>query len=368
MSAVVVVGQTPPPFGGQAVMIEKMLQGDYGDVQLHHVRMAFSSDMDEIGKFAFGKILELLRVIGATLRSRFRHGATVLYYAPGGQNRLPIIRDIVFLLCVRWAFSRTVFHFHASGLADYHDRLPGLLRPLFRLAYFQPDAGIRLSPLAPEDATGVKARREYIVPNGIDDPLAQAAPPRASAGGTVHLLFVGVLSESKGVEVLIRAAGLLDSRGQDFVLELMGKFESAEYENKLRTLVAELDLGDRVRFLGVLTGSDKHEAFLRADIFTFPTFFESETFSVVLVEALAYGLPVVSTRWRAIPSIVPEGECGFLVPVHDSQAFADRVAHLIDDAELRQRFGAASRKRFLGQFTIDKYHQRLQQIFYDLAA
>ena len=74
---IVVVGQTPPPIGGQAVMIEAMLQGKHEHVRLHHVRMAFSTEMDQIGRFRLRKLFELVRVIAAIVHARFAHGAQV---------------------------------------------------------------------------------------------------------------------------------------------------------------------------------------------------------------------------------------------------------------------------------------------------
>ena len=375
-TTVVVVGQTPPPFGGQAVMVEKMLRGDYSPVRLRHVRMAFSREMDEIGKFSSGKLVELLRVIGAIVYARFRYRAGILYYPPGGQNRLPIVRDMAILIATRWLFRKTVFHFHASGLADYYTQLSAPLRFLFRRAYFRPDAGIRLSELAPEDAKKLRAASEYIIPNGIEDCAPQLsgagrAWPAASghaAPSPVNILFVGVICESKGVEVLLAAARLLADRQSMFRLRIMGKFESQAYEERIRALVRERGLSGHVQFLGVLSGQEKHQAFASADIFAFPTFFESETFSVVLVEALSYGLPVVATDWRAIGSIVEDDVCGFLVPIRDPQAVGEKIELLIRDPDLRASMGRAGRRRYENHFTLAKYHQRLRQVFLELAA
>ncbi len=376
MTDVVVVGQTPPPFGGQAVMVEKMLRGDYGPVKLRHVRMAFSGEMDEIGKFAPRKLVELVRVIAAIVRARVRYRARILYYPPGGQNRLPILRDMAILIATRWMFRKTIFHFHASGLADYYSELSGPMRLFFRWAYFYPDAGIRLSDLAPEDAKKLRAKSEYIVPNGVEDNASKGprdGPGPPGAGGSaepeeVELLFVGVICESKGVEVLLAAARQLVERGLRFRLRIMGKFESDGYEEKIRRLVSEQGLSGVVEFLGVLAGEDKHRAFVSADIFAFPTFFESETFSVVLVEALSYGLPVVTTRWRAIPSIIEDQVSGFLVPVRHPQALSEKLETLIRDPDLRRRMGDAGRRRYADQFTLAIFHQRLRQVFVEMAA
>ena len=64
MKKILIVGQTPPPYHGQSIMIEKMLSGDYGDIELIHVRMGFSRDLDEVGRLNLKKVFELFVIIG----------------------------------------------------------------------------------------------------------------------------------------------------------------------------------------------------------------------------------------------------------------------------------------------------------------
>lgn len=348
-------------------MIEQLLRGRLSCVRLHHVRMAFSSEMDEVGKFRAGKLVELVRVILAIVAARLRHRARVLYYPPGGVTRLPLLRDFAVLIATRWMFRHTVFHFHASGLGARERELSPPLRWLFRLAYRGADAGIRLSELAPDDARLLHARTEYVVPNGIEDEAAAFGEHRERREGEPPtLLFAGVLCESKGVLVLLGACRRLVERGVDFRLRMIGRFESRAFERKVRDLIHDFGLDERVELPGVLTGEDKLDAFASADLFCFPTFFEAETFSVVLVEALSFGLPVVSTDWRGIPSIVEEGAQGFLVPVRDEAAVAERLEQLIADPGLRERMGRAGRRRYLERFTVDRYRRRLDEVFADL--
>ncbi len=361
---IVVVGQTPPPIGGQAVMIEAMLRGKHEKVRLHHVRMAFSTEMDQIGRFRVRKLFELVRVIARIVHARFVLGARVLYYPPGGSTKLPLLRDFVILISTRWLFRKTIFHFHASGLGRRQDELSPPMRWLFRRAYYDPDVGIRLSELAPQDAEQLRAKRQYIVPNGIEDAFPSYAGCRAERSATPPtILYAGVLCETKGVEVLLRACSLLAERDVDFRLELMGMFESEAFESRVAQAIRRNRLEDRVRLLGVLSGDAKFKTFASADLFCFPTFFPSETFSVVLVEALSFGLPVVTTDWRGIPSIVEDGRSGFVVPIKDEVAVADRLQELIENPALRESMGRSGRDRYVSNFTVERFHDRLDGIF-----
>lgn len=369
MVKVLVVGQTPPPYHGQAIMIGEMLRMRHPGVELIHARMDFSVEIHEVGKVKAGKFLRLISLIASILRIGVTRRPDVLYYPPAGPNMVPVLRDIAILLATRWLFRRTVFHFHAGGLSEIYPRLPVPLRPLFRLAYGKPDAAILLSDLNPPDGAALGARKILVIPYGIED-LRASAP--ASAGprvpGPPRILFVGMLCESKGVLVLLEACRRLAERGRDFQVEIMGRFEGPEFERLARERVAAYGLEDRARFLGVLSGAPKAAAFARADIFCFPTFYESETFGVVLLEAMSFGLPLVATRWRGLPSIVADGENGFLAPVRDPGAVADLLDRLLADPALRETLGRKGRRIFEERFSLERYHRDMAETFIALGA
>lgn len=368
---VLIVGQTPPPFNGQGAMIQQLVNSQLADVQLIHVRMGFSSHMSELGRIRLSKILHLFGLIARIFHRRFKDGVRILYYPPGGPFRVPMFRDIAVLLSTRWLFDKTIFHFHSGGVSDLYDRLPAWQRWLFRRAYFGADAAIRLSELNPEDGRRMAAKREFVIPNGIDDPcpdlLVSPSNSAATRDDRLHILFVGILSELKGLLVLIEACGKLAARGVPFELELMGQWESEELAARTRKRIKELNLDKQVRFLGMLTGNEKFAAFCRANVFCFPTFLKCEALPIVVLEAMACGMPVVATRWRGIPSAVDEGQTGFLVEPHDPEAVADRLARLADDARLRECMGRAGRAKFEHEFTFPRHASRMRRVLLEVA-
>ena len=110
-----VVGQVPPPFGGQAIMIKQLLDSQFSKIQLHHVPMQFSKEMDQIGRFRLSKVFELIQVIFRIIQCRFVRNVRILYYPPAGPSRIAILRDLVILTTTRWLFDKTIFHFHAGS-------------------------------------------------------------------------------------------------------------------------------------------------------------------------------------------------------------------------------------------------------------
>jgi glycosyltransferase involved in cell wall biosynthesis len=363
---VLVVSQLPPPPLGQAIAAQSFITGRYQHIELFPVRMSFSREMAEVGKPRLGKVGHLIALIARILWARVRTGAAVLYYPPAGPDLVPVLRDIAVLLCTRWAFRATVFHFHASGVSEIEPRLPRPLRAMFHRAYGRPDLAIQTSELNPPDGTRLRARRIAVVPNGLPDhPLALRPREQRSVGPPV-VLYVGVLRESKGLLVLVEACRRLLSRNLDFELHLMGGFESAHFEARLRAAVDQAGLGGRTVFLGVRSGDAKAACFRAGDLFCYPTHFEAESFGIAAVEAMQFSLPVVATSWRGVPSVVADVESGILVPVRDPERLERALWELVEDPERRSEMGRRGRELYLERFTEERFRREMESVLHDL--
>ena len=342
-------------------MIEALLQGTYSKVKLFHVRLAFSEDMESVGKFAPRKLWVLFTTIVRVWSARFRYGTHVLYYPPSGPNMVPVLRDIILLCATRLLFRRTIFHFHAGGVSSFAAALPAPLRPLYRLAYNRPWMTIRTAPQNPEDGKNLGAVHDLVIPNGIPDMRGTVPERNAKADEPITILFTGVLIPSKGVQVLLEAFHRLIATGANARLELMGKWGDAAFRRDCEAFVAEHGLTDRISFLGVKRDREKFEHFAGCDIFCFPSYFEAESFGLVLVEAMQFAKPVVTTAWRGIPSVAQDGVNGFVVPVHDPAAVAERLIRLARDPALRNRMGQEGRRIFEERFTLERFRHNMEE-------
>lgn len=354
---VLFVAQTPPPVHGQSVMSEYFLQGEYSRIEIHHLRMAFSQEIEEVGRPGWGKVIQLFRLILRIFVARFRLKPDVLYYPPAGPNLVPFLRDAVILIAVRWMFSRTVFHFHAAGLPDLYARLPFPLKGIFRAAYNRPDVAISISTGGLRDARFLRARATRLVPNGIPD--VEVTRPVRGRTDVPTILFLAMVCEEKGVGVVIDACKRLRAADVPFRCVVAGRASSEDELCGLRDRAAEL--GDALTFVGPVTGTAKWALFAEADVFCFPTYYASESFGLVVVEAMMAGLPVVASDWRAIPEIVVDGETGFVVPVKDVEATANKLRCLLEDPGLRQTMGRAARERYEENFRVEVFRRRMEE-------
>lgn len=168
-------------------------------------------------------------------------------------------------------------------------------------------------------------------------PSLYSAEPMARSGR--DLLFVGRLEERKGVSSLLDAVALLQARGLDLHLTIVG---NGPQMVALQRKSADLLLGEVVMFTGSKDEPGVVEALRHADLLIVPSL--SEGLPVVIMEALASHVPVVATAVDGIPELVRDGETGRLVQPSDPKGLADAIEQLLSDPGLRRKMGAAGRK------------------------
>lgn len=195
--------------------------------------------------------------------------------------------------------------------------------------------------------------REVVIPNGIPLPAEPGAADRAAARAELGLadgdLAVGIvarLARVKAHEVLFDAVAKLAPTHPRLRLVVIGGGERAD---ELAALARTLGIADRVRFLGMRR--DVPALLPGLDVACLSSRFECAPLSVL--EAMAAGLPVVTADVGAVRDLVADGSEGFVVPIGDAGAFADRIARLAGDPALRRATGERARRRVEREFRIE---------------
>lgn len=194
--------------------------------------------------------------------------------------------------------------------------------------------------LVPSPHTAGLLTSDYDVPSdritvalpGTDRPLGQLAKTQPPL-----ILSVGIQVPRKGHDVLLRALAQVADRPWQAVIA--GSALDADHASLLLRLVEELDLSNRVRLAGRVSGEELARLYGQASVFALATRYEG--YGIVFDEAMAYGLPIISCATGAVPETVAPG-AGLLVPPDDHEAFADALAQVLDAHETRDRMAAAS--------------------------
>lgn len=187
---------------------------------------------------------------------------------------------------------------------------------------------------------GLKPSKLAVVPNGIE---VEAFKPGCRNGKVVTT--VSVLREGKGIEVLLDAVPLVP----DAQFVIVG-------DGPLRE---KLQGGDRVTWTGFRR--DVPELLSQSDVFVLPSL--GDAYPTVLLEAMAAGLPVVSTRVGGIPEIVEDGRTGILVPPGNPTALASAISGLLDSPEKREALGRAARAEAESRFSTQAWVEKLRQVY-----
>lgn len=177
-----------------------------------------------------------------------------------------------------------------------------------------------------------------LVPNGVE--LVRFVPVERPPNPVVKVLFIGRLIPRKGFQYIVRALPRVRALTDvSFEVEVVG---SGAMRTHLDGLATTLGVSHLIKYIGTIPYQELHRAYQVADVFVLTS--ESEGMPCATLEAMACGLPVVTTDIPGNQEIVQEGKNGFLVPVGDTERLAQALAWLIRDPALRRRMGVESRR------------------------
>jgi glycosyltransferase involved in cell wall biosynthesis len=247
---------------------------------------------------------------------------------------------------------------HGNRAMRYVTRMPQVKRiGVFHNFQFKPfharlDGGIAVSQAVFNEAAQRLPDIPFeIVPNLVEWAPVQARPPR---GHPVRLGALGRLHSDKALDILFQALAEPRLRCRDWQLRLAGEGED---EPKLRQLAQELRLADRIAFVGWY--DDPNRFFQEIDILCMPS--RQESFGLVLIEALAQAVPVVTSDAPGPFEIAAAGRNALVSPVDDAPALAAAIETLIDDEPLALRLGKQGQECVRASYSFDVVAGRLDQ-------
>jgi glycosyltransferase involved in cell wall biosynthesis len=410
-----IFAHTPPPHHGQSYMVQLMVAGFGGNrrkagpssaagaagqsesgagtgVECYHVNARLSRKLEDIGDLRIGKVFLLLCYCFQAIWCRFRYGVTTFYYIPAPGKRSALYRDWVVMAICRPFFKRMILHWHAAGLAKWLEIVVGMRhRSLTYRLLKQVDLSIVLSRYNRADAEKLFSRNIRVVSNGIPDPcpgFAQEVLPRRrarfaarrklfsgqaldandlrGAGNDPHLvkvLYLAHCTREKGLFDTLAAAALASERLAErqapvsLRLLIAGGFVTTEEEAEFKRIMAQPAIAGMVQYFGFVSGEQKHQLLREADLFCFPTYFQNENQPVNLIEAMAFGLPILTTRWRSLPELFPAKYPG-LVNVRSPEQTAEVMLALMNNES-----GEGFRDIFQRTFTLERHLAGLADAF-----
>jgi glycosyltransferase involved in cell wall biosynthesis len=363
---ILVLAQLPPPAHGAATINAQMVNSRLlaSRFDLDVVPISMGQELDRIRRFEIRKILRAFALYLQVARRLFGAGRPSLAYITLSPSGWAFYRDVVLTALLRVSGTRCMFHLHGRGVATAVADAPWKTF-LYRFVFARAHVIVLGERLYPEIAGFVPRERVFIVPNGVAD-LRRADRTRLRTGahlmrrtGPPKVLFLSNMLEAKGPFVLLEALAVLAGAGLEFHGVFAGAWRGALTPAAFAERVRALGLEDRVTHLGPVHGLRKVKAFMDADIFVLPTYYQNEALPLVVLEAMMHGLPVVTTTVGALPDVVAAGRCGELVEPRDAAGLARALGRLLGDPQRRARYGAAGRSRYEADLTDLRFEQRM---------
>ena len=347
----------PPPVHGSSMVGQFIKESDIinKDLEGIYINLLASKNVKDTGKVSVAKIIGFVNIYWQLLKILVNNKPVLCYFAITATG-FAFFRDVLLIVLLKMFKVKRVYHMHNKGVNKYNGSL--IYSVLYRFIFKNAEV-ILLSKLLYVDIEKyVKKSNLHICANGI--PEIEMIKDKVSNKKT-KLLFLSNLIESKGVYKLLEACKVLKQSNINFECNFIGG-ESDITKHALVKRIKEYRLQENVHYLGKKYGAEKHKYFNEADIFVFPTFYSNECFPLVLIEALQYSIPVISTFEGGIPDLIEEGVTGFLIPQKDVNSLVEKLKVLIDNPVLRIQMGIAGQKKYQKEFTLRKFEENLASI------
>ncbi|MGC1479939.1 MAG: glycosyltransferase family 4 protein [Chthoniobacterales bacterium] len=323
-----------------------------GTYDVEHLAFAFSPTVTDLRTVSWHKMIEVIRIYTRLVQIRWRGPIDLLWFPAGGPQTVPIVRDLLLLPFFAMFARRIVVQFHAAGIADRLNQLPRVAATIIAAIYrLSVDSAIVMLPFNRRDPARLGIRDIIVQPFRFPDanPAGQLASSRSDETCFLH---IGHLYHLKGTTQLLEAFARFVRRHPRARLTLAGSFAPPFDAVKCNKMLRELALVDSVSVVGELHGEDKDDCFQRSDCLIFPSIAPYESFGLVLVEALMWGLPVLATDWRGNSDILgdPPGGIVFSPEGDLASRIEETLERAMEDRSRWSDWALRNRRRFCEHF------------------
>ena len=359
------MGKLPPPYIGPAVAAQIILNSRLKEeFQLIHLDLSDHRDVNTLSKIDFVNIYLAFKQYTQLVVLILKHKPDMVYI-PAGQTTIGYLRDAVFILLSKLFRRRVLCHLRGGNFLSWYNASSRVTQWVVRIVHRRVDGQIVLgsnlrqlfSWILPED-------KIFVVPNGGNYTIANEARQENTNPDTdrCNVLFLGNFIGSKGVLDVLKASRIVNETYPKARFRFAGSWRDSETRTEFNRFMSE-NPHLAVDVLGPVTGDDKYKLLASSDLFVFPTYYPNEGHPWVIVEAMAAGLPIISTRHAAIPESVHDGVNGYLVEKHSPKQIAEKVIFLIKNPDVRQKMSGESRRIYLENFTEDIMVRKLGASF-----
>lgn len=363
-NAILVVGQLPPPVHGSNLMTQFFLTAlEKLERPFFLVEKNFSLTQTDVGKLHPLKLIKipslLFRLLKACENSKYEMCVFFISLGP-----ISFLLDALLLAIIRLFRIKYVLYIHGLGVKNLAQNTNCVISWVTKKVFKNAHGALILGKNLKKDVVPyIKDERLFVLPNAIPDNKMRYLKSNKLCLKTddITVLYLSNLRPAKGTMDFLEMAKKIHAKRKNVVFKIAGPYRDIEFYNQLQQVIKNENLEECVEILGEVHGKSKADLYAHSDVFVFPS--HQEALPLVNLEAMQWGLPIVTTCVGSVPEIVRDKINGFVVSPRDIKALTDRVITLIDDDDLRMKMGQAGRELYEKYYTIDKYINNLRQAF-----
>ncbi|MBF0510118.1 MAG: glycosyltransferase family 4 protein [Deltaproteobacteria bacterium] len=371
----IMAGPYPPPDNGMSLAFKMLFDGleRLGEFDLHLVNLASKDPTRRDEGFSFGRLAEVAGILFSFLRALVRVRPALVYITIS-QSKLGFLKDALMINLARLAGAAVVVHLHGGNFKGLYLRLSSLSRSLVKRTLARCRFFIVLSrdlagnfDFVPRWKAGIR-----VVPNSLPAAVSSYGLEARVISRPFNLLFLSPMMLEKGYLDVLEATAILKQRGYAWVQAYFaGNFllahdhyaGPAEMQAEFQSKIVAWGLSDQARYVGFVSGRDKSALFENSHLFILPTYHVNEGQPLSIIEAMAMGLPVITTNYRGITALIKDGENGFFVPPKSPAAIADRVVQLLNHPDRYTQISRCNIQAAVSDFSSATHIIRIKEIF-----
>ncbi len=372
---VLLVGPVSPPFGGIATYVEQLSTSQIENIEFSIFNTSFPkwvAPLDREGKRSYfsifeGGVISGLNKVIFVISSYFRFFFVIVCRKPDIVQIFPASywaywRNWLYLLQAKLLGKKTIFHV-LNAIDVFYEEVGKTQRRMIKNSLSLPDYVLVQSPQLQSYVEKLTDTKVKGILNGIhldDIPQAQVRKTTLTDAHDFVGSTIGNLSKNKGTYLILDALRILKSEGIQVNWIFIGRGDIKNFSE----LAKDNEIEQQVVFTGPVSEETKWKYLLASDFYCLPSYAEGQPISII--EAMAIGLPIISTTIGSIPEIVCDNENGYLINVGDSLALSEAIKKIVNDPKHTRFMGESNESLCKEKFDANTMFKAISTIYDDL--
>jgi len=362
-SKILLLGKLPPPFIGPTIATDIILNSKLREeFDLIHLDTSDHRDINTLGAFDFWNFYLAVKHYLSLIWSIITRWPSIVYM-PIGQTTISYFRDAPFILVAKVFRRKVICHLRGGNFKNWYNSINYMSKYLVRHIHSLVDAQIVLGENLKYLFMGIlPANKIFVVPNGGDFCFYTE---KNRDKNTPKILFLANFIRTKGILETLYSVKEVFPYFPHAEFIFAGSWRDEKTKNIFISFCKE-NPDFQIVVKGPVYGKEKFDLLNSSHIFVLPTYYPNEGHPWVIIEAMAAGLPIITTDQGAISESVVNGVNGFIVEKKNSDQIAEKVKYLLEHPDECARMGLASRDMYFKNFTEEKMAAKMSQCFHSV--